>query len=321
MSLCIFFKYCPGRRKAAFLLEHTMTAENFQACLAFTLKYEGGRSNDPRDPGGRTMEGVTQATYDAHRVKKALGRRDVFTMGAAERDEIYRNEYWDLINGDVMRAGEDLCVFDFAVNSGPARAKSFWARAGGNRRAPVADVIHQICAHRLSFLHALRTWSYFGAGWGRRVAACEATALQMAGASLPTARDRANATKKRHGSAPVIAGIGVGTAWALHALVHAAGWVIIAVGAVAATIMIAMAFSHWRHGQRVDALTAAIKDMQARAVALKVSLAAEASQKAAVAANIDKQQQQLKTAEAAEAALRNAPPQSARSAWNEELKK
>ena len=47
-----------------------MTAENFQACLAFTLKYEGGKSNDPRDPGGRTMEGVTQATYDASHKKR-----------------------------------------------------------------------------------------------------------------------------------------------------------------------------------------------------------------------------------------------------------
>ena len=90
-----------------------MTAENFQACLAFTLKYEGGKSNDPRDPGGRTMEGVTQATYDASHEKKALGLRDVFTMGAAERDEIYRNEYWNAVNGDRLRAGEDLCVFDF----------------------------------------------------------------------------------------------------------------------------------------------------------------------------------------------------------------
>ena len=79
-----------------------MTAENFQACLAFTLKYEGGRSNDPRDPGGRTMEGVImmQATYNAYRDKKALVRKDVFTIEAAERDEIYRNEYWDHIDGN-----------------------------------------------------------------------------------------------------------------------------------------------------------------------------------------------------------------------------
>ena len=107
-----------------------MTAENFQACLAFTLKYEGGRSNDPRDPGGRTMEGVTQAAYDGYRVKKALGRRDVFTIEAAERDEIYRNEYWDHIDGNLLSAGEDLCVFNFAVNSGPARALDVWTKIG-----------------------------------------------------------------------------------------------------------------------------------------------------------------------------------------------
>ena len=69
-----------------------MTAENFQACLAFTLKYEGGRSNDPHDPGGPTMEGVTQATYDAYRVIKARGRGDVFTINfeKAEAIIIYR---------------------------------------------------------------------------------------------------------------------------------------------------------------------------------------------------------------------------------------
>jgi lysozyme family protein len=71
---------------------------------------------------------MTQATYDAYRVKKPLGRRDVFTMGAAERDEIYRNEYRNAVNGDRLRAGEDLCVFDFAVNSGPARALEVWRR-------------------------------------------------------------------------------------------------------------------------------------------------------------------------------------------------
>jgi lysozyme family protein len=147
---------------AAFFLEHIMTAENFQACLAFTLKYEGGRSSDPRDPAGRTMQGVTQATYDASRAKKALGRRDakkalgrrdVYMMGAAERDEIYRNEYWDLINGDMLRPGEDLCVFDFAVNSGVDRARRISAVW---RKSAVVDAIGGICAHRLSFLHALR---------------------------------------------------------------------------------------------------------------------------------------------------------------------
>jgi lysozyme family protein len=43
-------------------------------------------------------------------VKKTLGRRDVFTIKAAERDEIYRNEYWDPIDGNLMCAGKN-CAF------------------------------------------------------------------------------------------------------------------------------------------------------------------------------------------------------------------
>ena len=39
-----------------------MSAENFAACLAFTLKYEGGYVDHPSDPGGATNHGVTIAT-------------------------------------------------------------------------------------------------------------------------------------------------------------------------------------------------------------------------------------------------------------------
>jgi lysozyme family protein len=237
-------------------LEHIMTAENFHACLAFTLKYEGGRSNDPHDRGGRTMEGVTQATYDAYRVKKPLGRTDVFTMGAAERDEIYRNEYWDPVNGDVLRAGEDLCVFDFAVNSGVARARDISAVW---RRSPVNDAIGRICAHRLSFLHALRTWSYFGAGWGRRVAACEALAIRMAyGKSAPEVlarkADEANFHSGKKATQAVVGGTITGSATIAHA-VHSgmSGTteirILIAVAVLAGIVL----FHAWRQRQRAAA--------------------------------------------------------------------
>jgi lysozyme family protein len=296
-----------------------MTAENFKACRAFTLKYEGGRSNDPHDPGGRTMEGVTQATYDAYRAKMALGRKDVFTMGAAERDEIYRNEYWDLIKGDGLRAGEDLCVFDFAVNSGVARARDISAVW---RKSPVNDVIGGICAHRLSFLHALRTWSYFGAGWGRRVAACEALALQMAGAPLKGALDHAQTEKARHSvTGSVVAGIGVAGAAILHLTPHISGWETAAFAMMAVLAASLFAFTSSRHGQRADALASAIKDMEARASVLKEAQAAEIAQKNAVRRQIENALQEIKLAEAAEAALSNGPAQSAPSTSNEELRK
>ena len=39
----------------------------FLACLPFTLKEEGGYSNDAHDPGGKTMEGIIQREYDRYR--------------------------------------------------------------------------------------------------------------------------------------------------------------------------------------------------------------------------------------------------------------
>lgn len=234
----------------------------FQACLAFTLKWEGGKSNDPHDPGGRTMEGVTQATYDAYRAKKVLRRRDVFTIEAAERDEIYRNEYWDHIDGNLLGAGEDLCVFDFAVNSGPARALDVWTKLGPCK---VDNKIHGICAHRLSFLHALRTWSHFGAGWGRRVAACEALAIRMAhGKAAPEVLTRkageANFHYGKKTTQAVAGGTIMGSATIAHA-VHggmsgATELRILVVVAVLAGISL---FHAWRQSQRARAFVTEAK--------------------------------------------------------------
>ena len=39
-----------------------MAAGNFEACLKFVLQFEGGFVNNPKDPGGPTNLGVTQAT-------------------------------------------------------------------------------------------------------------------------------------------------------------------------------------------------------------------------------------------------------------------
>jgi lysozyme family protein len=43
---------------------------NFQPSLAFTLGFERGKVDHPKDPGGRTNRGITQRTYDAHRDSK-----------------------------------------------------------------------------------------------------------------------------------------------------------------------------------------------------------------------------------------------------------
>jgi lysozyme family protein len=105
-----------------------MSAVNYPApILDFTLKYEGGWSDDPRDPGGATMKGVTLATYAAFK-GRAVSKAELKAISDVDLFAIYRQGYWQAVDGDELPTGPDLCLFDIAVNSGPARALS-WRRA------------------------------------------------------------------------------------------------------------------------------------------------------------------------------------------------
>lgn len=152
-------------------------SSHFAQCLAFTLGFEGGQVDDPRDPGGRTSAGITQRTYDAWRTGRREPVRDVFAMTNPEREAIYRTMFWDRVAGDALGAGVDLALFDYAVNSGPARAlRAYAARTS----IDAAETVRTICGRRLSGLHALATFRTFGRGWTARVAACEALGVKMA---------------------------------------------------------------------------------------------------------------------------------------------
>ncbi|KRE00078.1 N-acetylmuramidase [Bosea sp. Root381] len=177
-----------------------MTSHLYAKALKHVLVHEGGKVDHPRDPGGRTNQGVIQRVYDGYRSRKGRPRRDVFLMEPAERDEIYRVQYWDVIRGDDLPAGVDYVVFDGAVNSGPAQSVKWLQRALGTVRvdgqigeATLAAVaaypdhdalIAAICARRMTFLRALRTWTDFGRGWSRRVAGVEATGQAWACGSV-----------------------------------------------------------------------------------------------------------------------------------------
>jgi len=170
--------------------------DNFGACLAEVLKHEGGWSQHPRDPGGATMQGITLATYS-----KYLGRQatpdELRRMPQQHRDTIYRQFYWDKVRGDDLPRGVDLCLFDYAVNSGPGRAirdaqkvvgaeidgilgpKTLWAV----QKADAATLVTEVCKSRLSFLHTLPTWDVFGGGWQRRVKEVEEKGRAMCATS------------------------------------------------------------------------------------------------------------------------------------------
>lgn len=276
-----------------------MANNNFPACLAFTLKYEGGMSFDPRDPGGRTNQGVTETTYAQYRKSKGLAWGSVYAMTAAERDAIYRDEYWAKVTGDSLPRGVDLCVFDYGVNSGPPRALRAYAARGHGKKP--GDAIHALCSSRLSFLHALRTWGYFGAGWGRRVAACEVSALKMAGASLEDAQAKMHA-KQSAGSYAAFASAGaafVAIFQSLH-LHWLATAIIIFFGAF---VILSYIGKSRQAGVRADTLSAAIEDMKVKHDALEQMAKIVGARIAANAIDMARKQQGIALAQAAIADL------------------
>jgi lysozyme family protein len=169
--------------------------DRFEACLAETLKWEGGWSNHPQDPGGATMRGVIQRVYDGYRDGKGIARRTVRAIEDAELREIYRRNYWDLCRAAELPAGVDLAVWDYTVNSGAGQAVKSLQRVLGvgvdgnfgdvtmaavQRREPV-ELIRAYLDERRRFYKALRTFHVFGKGWLRRADGIEAAALAMAG--------------------------------------------------------------------------------------------------------------------------------------------
>lgn len=174
---------------------------SYQRSLAEVLKWEGGYVNHPKDPGGATNKGITQATYNAYLGPKR--QRSVKIITDAEVADIYKHRYWDVVRGDDLPAGLDFAVFDFAVNSGPTRAIRFLQHAVGvkvdgelgpltlraAKSCDVSSVIRKLCANRLYYLKLLKTWPTFGKGWERRVVGVEALALKMAIAAPPVAQE------------------------------------------------------------------------------------------------------------------------------------
>ena len=151
---------------------------NFDRAFVDLLGNEGAYSNNPKDPGGETMWGITLVTA---RACGYLGPMISMDQDTAKR--IYRRNYW-LPEFDKLPYPIAFNVFDGAVNSGVGQSVRWLQRAldvaDDGRIGPVtmeavlrADPYKVVVAynsHRLEFLSKLSTWSTFGKGWSRRIA-------------------------------------------------------------------------------------------------------------------------------------------------------
>lgn len=166
---------------------------NFERAQKPLLKHEGGYSNDKNDPGGPTKYGITQKNLSIYLGHDAT-ITEVKELTLTTALKIYKPRYWDAIKGDELPGGLDYCVFDGAVNSGPAQSTKWLQRAlkkrklyegqidgqlgattlAGAKEAERAgltgEIINDICDQRLAFMKKLRQWPSFAKGWTTRVA-------------------------------------------------------------------------------------------------------------------------------------------------------
>ena len=185
----------------------------FVQSLAFVLPWEGGYTDDPRDPGGATNKGIIQAEYDATRKKNGLQTQSVRNITTAEASDIYLLEYWNPLNCDKLNPGVANCVFDSGVNSGIEKG-ALWLQQAINSlsgaivipedghlgpdtvaasfKHSAGDIIDKLLTIRLAFLKRARNpatgallWTTFGGGWSDRIAGVRAQSHQLAGLPEP----------------------------------------------------------------------------------------------------------------------------------------
>jgi len=131
---------------------------------------EGGFVDNPRDPGGATNKGITQTTFNSFLRLTNRSYESVRNISHDDVFAIYKRFFWLRAKCYLFNVGCDLCIFDFAVNSG----------VGAIARFPIQTGIDQICDARLEYLLHLPTWRTFGEGWTRRVRECRIRAHEMA---------------------------------------------------------------------------------------------------------------------------------------------
>lgn len=264
-----------------------MAKGNMAVCLAITLVHEGGYANHPKDPGGVTLQGVIQRTYDSYRRSKSKPTRPLTKAmmstaeWARERDQIYREMYWAPVAAERLPFGVDLSVFDFGVNSGVGRAPKYLQAALGLQqtgkmddttvaaavKADGKDLIQKINARRLSFLQGLAIWNTFKRGWSSRVADIEAQSVAMwlratsatkkaAAKVLGEEGQKANRSANEQDGAAAATTGGSGGA----AISFDVDWWVLAGGGVVVALIVVGLISRARHNkQRAKAYAAAAK--------------------------------------------------------------
>lgn len=155
-----------------------MTITCFADAFNAVLGNEGGYVNNPADPGGATMYGITE------KVARAWGYQgDMRALPLATAQAIAKKNYWDAYQCDQFDPRIGFNIFDAAYNGGHP-AQWLQAAAGVTQDGiigavtiiavrtlnPIA-VIARFNSSRLAYYTSLTgEWPTFGRGWTNRIA-------------------------------------------------------------------------------------------------------------------------------------------------------
>ena len=167
--------------------------DNFIKSLEAVLEHEGGYVDHPKDPGGRTNMGITQAVYEKY-LKRSVTEEEMKDIKIGDVRIIYKTNYWDKVKGDDLPSGVDFCVFDWAVNSGVSRSSKALQKIVGATSDGVIGpntlkavysidaqtIITKLTDDREAFYKKLSTFDTFGKGWLRRKEETREKAVEMA---------------------------------------------------------------------------------------------------------------------------------------------
>jgi lysozyme family protein len=159
---------------------------NFIHAFDFTTSdaIEGGFSDNPDDPGGATMRGITLAEFREFYHNPQLSIDDLKNITVPQQEEIYEKAYWQAVSADLLPAGVDLSVFDMGVNAGVGTSIRQLQKAVD---ATIDGIIGPVTLHlvdtsydiailvnlwsvQTAYYRALRGFEEFGQGWLKRAA-------------------------------------------------------------------------------------------------------------------------------------------------------
>ena len=152
----------------------------FNAAMTILLGEEGGFAMLPGDE--ITNLGVQKSTWEDW-LERSVTMEDMKKLTRADVEPLYRKNYWEVAGCDDWPAPLDLCVFDFAVNSGPYTAVTKLQDLAGVRkdgkvgeetkaavkRLPVPGLVKSYLDSRRRYLRSLKNFAIFGKGWLNRV--------------------------------------------------------------------------------------------------------------------------------------------------------